>query len=199
MTPFFRPGDTCGDLFHQRVTGLVWEYDCDSMDWEGPIGRLRTLGFGEVDYQAPTTFFPTSSDVFAPMPSSGDSIFLIDGLTRTISVPPDTVAYVTIHSIGSVKKRFPNDSLYNYVIFDYFMTPPAGAGSYMDHSQLVTIGPNIAISMTDPEGIYHTVPWHISTNITLEGKISPKGDPLPASDVNTWTFETHGGQRQFSK
>jgi hypothetical protein len=190
--PFKRPGDTCGDYYHQTGTGLIWRFNCDSNDWVGPIARWRMLGYGE------THLLRASTLIYAPMPDTPgeDSLFLIAGLSHEIRVPPDTVAHVTITAQGMVQKRLPNSATFNYAKFDFFLTePPGPPGSYLNHSKTVAINPNSPPFAGNPDGLYDKVPWSITTSMKLEGKISPAGNPLPATDFLTWSIECHGGQR----
>ena len=188
--PVRRVGDTCGDFYHQTGTGLIWEFNCDSNDWVGPIARWRNLGYGEQFHRRAFTL------IYKSMPTTPGpaNLSLIDGLTALLRVPPDTMAHVTITSQGMIQKRESNDSSYNYVKFDFFLDPPTGPGAYLDHSQTVAVNPNIPLA-GDPNGVFDKVHWNITTSFNLEGKISPPGNPLPASDFLSWTIETHAGQR----
>jgi hypothetical protein len=193
--PVKRVGDTCGDYYHQTGTGLIWRFNCDSNDWVGPIARWRSLGYGE------THLLRASQILHAPMPDTPgeDSIFLIPGLNWTIRVPPDSVAYVTVTAQGMVQKRFPNSSTYNYAKFDFFLQDTSGGpGSYMNHSQTVSINPNSPPFTGNPDGLYDKVPWSITTSLKLEGKLSPAGNPLPKTDFLSWNIQCHGGQRYAS-
>lgn len=182
-------GDTCGDFYHQTATGLVWVYDCIQNQWDGPIARWRNFGI------------PTFNKIQAtglleePMPTStaGDTLQLLRNLSYNILVPPDTVAYLWVTSEGNVQKKYVNYNDVNKIAFDLFMIDLNGVGSYTNSRQTVTVGPNNQIPFTTTSQ-FDKVPWEISYSVKLEGKLSPPGNPLPSTDYNTWTVQTHYGQ-----
>lgn len=188
--PIKRPSDSCGDYYHETNTGLIWQYDCQVNDWIGPVTRWRMLGYGFQTYERTTT------SLYAPMPSGpGDSLYLIQGLSTVIRVPPDSVAHVTVTSQGMVQKRISNSSTYNYMKFDHVFGEIGGPPlARINKNITVSISPNSPPILGNPDGQYDKVPWSITSSFTLHGKISPPGNPLPFNDYRTYQVETHGGQ-----
>lgn len=182
-------GDTCGDFYHQTATGLVWTYDCIQNQWAGPIARWRNFGIPRFDKIQATGLLEE------PMPTStaGDTLQLLGNLSYNILVPPDTVAYLWVTSEGNVQKKYVNYNDVNRIAFDLFMIDLNGVGSYTNSRQTVSVGPNIQIPFTTTSQ-FDKVPWEISYSQKLEGKLSPPGNPLSATDYNIWTIQTHYGQ-----
>ena len=182
-------GDTCGDLYHQTFQGFIWSYDCNTHQWTGPLARWRNFGVPLMQKIQATGLLEE------PMPSSaaGNSLKIIPGLTYTVRVPPDTVAYLWITTEGNVQRKYVNYHDINKMAFDYYMIDTNNVGSYLNQEQRVTVGRNIKIPLTTTSQFDKT-PWEISMTKTLEGKISPAGNPLPVSDYLEWTFQVHYGQ-----
>jgi hypothetical protein len=182
-------GDTCGDFYHQTMQGFIWSYDCINHEWMGPLARWRNFGVPMFQKIQATGLLEE------PMPTSsaGNVLKVIPGLSYTILVPPDTVAYLWITTEGNVQKKYVNYHDINKMAFDFFMVDTNGSTSYLNHQQTITIGRNIKIPLTTTSQFDKT-PWEISMAATLEGKISAPGNPLPATDYLQWTFETHYGQ-----
>ena len=185
----YETGDTCGDYFHETATGLLWNYNCDSNKWVGPIARWRNFGVPLIESIQATGLITDDH----PASPAGNAMSQIGQLTYTVFVPPDTVAYIYIESEGVVSKSNINYTAYNKVAFNYFMIDDLNNGSYMDCEQIVTVGPNIQVLATNFSQFDKT-PWNIATSLTVEGDISPPGKPLPNNQFRTWTFQTHGGQ-----
>ncbi|MEQ8325242.1 MAG: hypothetical protein RIC15_11165 [Vicingaceae bacterium] len=190
IPPYFTQlGDTCGDIYHQTATGLVWSYNCDSNRWDGPIARWRNLGPGELSYVKTLGLYELN---MSPG-SAQDTLGLIPGLTYTFRVPPDTIAHVWITSQGNVSKSKRNDTSFNKMAFDFYVIDTNGVGQYHNSRKTVSIGPNFLIT-TSNFSQFDKVPWSIHMAKSFEGKISPAGNPLPKNDFNTFTIETHAGQ-----
>jgi hypothetical protein len=119
------------------------------------------------------------------------SLVYLNGLRSVIRIPPDTIAYVTIISEGSVKKTNVNDTAFNTVKFDFWMQDANGISGYLNKANVVTIYPNKPPIPPSLVSLFDKVPWNIATTHTFEGKISPPGNPLAANDYLTWTIETH--------
>ncbi len=190
IPPYFETlGDTCGDFYHQTNTGLIWVYDCTVNEWTGPVARWRNFGVPKTEKIVGLGLLEEPM----PLDTLGDTLSQLANLTHTIFVPPDTIAYVWVTTEGNVQKKFVNFNDYNKMVFDFYLIDSAGVEGYLNQPEAVTIGPNILVPNTTTVQ-YDKVPWEISTTLTLEGKISPAGNPLPANDYRTWTISTHYGQ-----
>lgn len=188
--PYFETiGDTCGDFFHQTTTGLIWVYDCNVNAWTGPIARWRNFGVPVLE----EITAPGLIEEPMPVDTSGNKLQLLGNLTRTILIPPDTVARVIVTSEGVVQKKYVDYDDYNRMVFDFFLIDSTGTGAYVNHQQEVIVGPHIQIPATTTSQADKT-PWEISYTFEAEGKISPPGSPLPATDYRSWTIQTHFGQ-----
>jgi len=190
IPPYFETlGDTCGDFYHQTATGLIWSYDCILHEWTGPIARWRNFGIPRLEK------IQALGLLEEPMPvdTTGDKLQLLGSLTYTILVPPDTVAYLWVTTAGNVQKKYVNYNDVNKMVFDYYLFDDVGFGSYMKRQESVTVGPNFKIPNTSTSQ-FDKVPWEISASLTMEGKISPAGNPLPSTDYKSWTIQAHYGQ-----
>ena len=189
IPPYFTQlGDTCGDFYHQTATGLLWTYDCDSSKWVGPIARWRNFGAGIMyDIQHSGVLEITMST-----DSTLDAISLLGDLSFTLEVPPDTVAHVFIISEGTCIKSKRNDTAYNTMVFD-FLVDSNGVGSYMGSQNTITVSPNFLVTASNCSQ-FDKAPWKMSMAGSFEGQMSPPRNPLPATAINTYKFETHVGQ-----
>lgn len=190
IPPYYEQlGDTCGDFYHQTATGLIWTYDCAIHDWKGPIARWRSLGHPKVvKLQA----FGLLEEAM-PASAAGNILKQLGNLTYQIKVPPDTVAHVWITAQGNVQKKYTNYHDINRMVFDFYMIDTNGVGKYLNRQAHVTIAPSHQIPLTTTSQ-FDKVQWEISMAMSLEGKISPAGNPLPVTDFLNWTFQTHYGQ-----
>lgn len=186
---FYETGDTCGDYYHETATGLLWTYDCDSSKWVGPIARWRNLGAPIMESVYTTTRVTDDH----PASSAGNILQPITGLSFTIRVPPDSIAYVYASAEGVVTKENVDHTSFNKVAFDFFLIDDNNVSSYQDARQIVSVGPNIQVPATSSSQFDKT-PWNIATTMTVEGDISPKGNPLPNFQTRNWTLQVHFGQ-----
>ena len=189
-TPRYQPpynfmlGDTCGDIYHDRGTGLIWAYDCDSSKWIGPVGRWRSLGPGFAESLQCLTLIVDS------MSQPGDTnLKYLEGLRTIIRVPPDTVAYIKIVAEGAVKKTSVNDTATNHMYFNIRYTDENSNIQFLNSGQIVAVNRNSPPIPPSTVGLFDKVPWTIGTTKTLKGKLSTQGNPLPPNDYNIFRFD----------
>lgn len=189
IPPYFkRLGDTCGDVYHQTATGLIWTYSCDSNKWVGPIARWRNFGPGKIVDINLTGFRELT---MAP-DTSQNNLSLLGNLSFTFTVPPDTTAHIFVTSQGTALKSKRNDTAFNKLVFDFFVID-ANGGSYFGSQKTITVGPNFLVTSSNFSQ-FDRAPWHIAMATSFEGNISPPRNPLPKTAFKTFTIQTHAGQ-----
>ncbi len=170
--------DTCGDWFFDASSGRIWRLWCDTLGgtkprmwidtvlWDKPIGNLtppdeRVFGIS-ITYNTSAFLESMANDTAIVVMQD------IPGMTQSITVFPDEVAYIWVSAHGTVGKAFAGPDM-SYAQYDISF----GGDEYyrIDNMQhIATVGPNNSVSnQADLVG------WYLSGQYVFEGDLT---DPI---------------------
>ena len=172
--------DTCGDWFLDTQTGKVWRMWCDTMNGPQPRRWIDTVSYdnywGELvppDERVVVLNMHGTDDVSETMANDTAIVSMVplDGLTTTIVIDRDEVAYIWAAGFGTTSK-LGNTSDMAYAQYDLTAGGQITGNFYRDRlmQHIVTIGPDGPPSNM---GLNDFVGWNLSGNFFLEGPKSP--------------------------
>jgi hypothetical protein len=171
--------DTCGDWFFDGNTGRIWRLWCDTLGggkprmwrdtvlWDLPIGNLMAP-----DERMYTFNLPCGTVLLESMANDTSIVVMksIQGLSQSITVQADEVAYIWFSGHGTASKAFSGEDM-SYAQYDIQIGNQQFYRSG-NVQQIVSIGPN---GPPANSGRADFVGWYLSGFHVLEGDLT---DPI---------------------
>lgn len=177
--PSVMPWDTCGDIHIDLENGLLWKLWCDTLGgtrgpiwrdtvlWDKPVGTLKAPDERVLAFTA-----HASAAVLESMANDTVLVEMVDipGLSATVSVEPDEVAYIWVAAHGTASKAISGKDI-SYAQYDIvFDSDEYYRKDNIQHMvSILPNGPPNNIGLADFTG------WYLSAQYILEGDIT---DPI---------------------